>query len=158
MSFRIERSKYQIPGEDHITLLVGLDGPTPTVEQLDRDWAELGHDAVAVAGILARAALDVDYAMRVQQREHDCVTTIRRYPDDVGELVDGNQTDGCDAYLIAADADDPHLIQGREMPRLVLRVPANRERAWRTRITAALEAIATQNEATTSRPPEIYTG
>lgn len=133
-------------GERHVCLIVRpeaarvIDGNgDPLVAGFDPDkpdaWRGFYADALEVAGMLARLALDVLPELQLTGSEHGCDWQPQRgwrandaHPDVIrATSVDGVDTCGIDsAYL---GADEPIGDSGY-MPRLMVYVPRNRERAW----------------------------
>lgn len=124
----VERSVHRTL-DDHVILLLG-----PAPEQPGgHGWRERVGEALDVAGLLARVALDVDGALEATAQDHECYRRLYRDdPVDGAEVVDAERFHGCRRFLVLGEPGD------EEPPRLVLHVPPNRERAW----TAWLERVA----------------
>jgi hypothetical protein len=140
----VERAADYVTDDAHVALIL-----RPV---LDDDAA--AAEAVAVAGILARIAVHIAYPLRVQQAEHRCRHGVRRYNDDLGELVEGEQYEGC-RVLVAADGPEVSHLLEHGPPFLILHIPRNRERAWRTRLDYALDVVTRTNDLTLNTAPPV---
>ena len=107
-------------------------------------WIRLAEDAVDVAGMLARIAVDVTPAVLFNAKGH-CSSAPHPDRDDIGAEVREARLayadDGCGVYLslISLDRD---VVEDGVLPYLVVTVPRNREATWTDRLNDAVERLA----------------
>lgn len=88
--------------------------------------------ALSVAGVLARVALNVSGALEATAQDHGCRRPLYR-DDDAAEVVDAQRFDGCRLHICEPDEVGP--------PSLTLFVPPNRERAWIAYLERAISEL-----------------